>query len=310
MYIDSNNHHWYKGNLHTHTTRSDGRRTPEETCALYAAAGYDFLALTDHWKLGEGCERDENGLLILSGAEYNFNGEDVLAGVFHIVGVGMESDPMAGDSPLTRESSAQQAIDAINACGGAAILAHPAWSLNTWDQIMPLERFAATEIFNSVSDLPRNARPYSGVVVDQLAARGRILPLIADDDTHFHIGEQTRSYIWVDLVDAPLTRENLMAAIRAGRYYGTQGPRFSWHLEEREGKRTFVVDVDAPADGEAEICRVTFFTNRPWMGDRTTLRDGAPLRQAVCHPTASDTFIRAEIADAAGNVGWTQIVKL
>ena len=41
---------YYKGNLHTHTTNSDGKRSPEEVMAGYEALGYDYLALTDHWK--------------------------------------------------------------------------------------------------------------------------------------------------------------------------------------------------------------------------------------------------------------------
>ena len=40
---------FWKGNLHTHSTNSDGTRTPEEICAIYREAGYDFLALTDHF---------------------------------------------------------------------------------------------------------------------------------------------------------------------------------------------------------------------------------------------------------------------
>ena len=38
-----------KGNLHTHSTRSDGAKSPEQVCDLYKDAGYDFLALTDHF---------------------------------------------------------------------------------------------------------------------------------------------------------------------------------------------------------------------------------------------------------------------
>lgn len=43
---------WFRGNLHTHTTLSDGRYTPERAAALYRDAGYDFIALTDHWVQG------------------------------------------------------------------------------------------------------------------------------------------------------------------------------------------------------------------------------------------------------------------
>ena len=37
-----------KGQLHTHTTFSDGTLTPQEVADTYAALGFDFLAFTDH----------------------------------------------------------------------------------------------------------------------------------------------------------------------------------------------------------------------------------------------------------------------
>jgi hypothetical protein len=37
-----------KGNLHTHTTLSDGVHAPEYIAQKYRDAGYDFLAFTDH----------------------------------------------------------------------------------------------------------------------------------------------------------------------------------------------------------------------------------------------------------------------
>ena len=40
---------FWKGNLHTHSTRPDAARDAEVVCALYRDAGYDFLALTDHF---------------------------------------------------------------------------------------------------------------------------------------------------------------------------------------------------------------------------------------------------------------------
>ncbi len=37
-----------RGDLHIHTTCSDGRQTPEVVCANYRSHGYDFFAITDH----------------------------------------------------------------------------------------------------------------------------------------------------------------------------------------------------------------------------------------------------------------------
>ncbi len=38
----------FRGDLHMHTTCSDGRQSPEVVCANYRRHGYDFFAITDH----------------------------------------------------------------------------------------------------------------------------------------------------------------------------------------------------------------------------------------------------------------------
>jgi predicted metal-dependent phosphoesterase TrpH len=38
---------WYKGNIHVHTTVSDGGKTRAEVGELYAGAGYDSCFVTD-----------------------------------------------------------------------------------------------------------------------------------------------------------------------------------------------------------------------------------------------------------------------
>ena len=40
---------WLRCALHAHTTRSDGELSPAELVALYERAGFDVLAITDHW---------------------------------------------------------------------------------------------------------------------------------------------------------------------------------------------------------------------------------------------------------------------
>src|SRR5687768_3588071 len=43
---------WLKGNLHTHSTTSDGDSEVADVIEWYRRAGYDFLAVTDHNQLG------------------------------------------------------------------------------------------------------------------------------------------------------------------------------------------------------------------------------------------------------------------
>ena len=70
MITDRNGKHWYKVNLHTHTTRSDGHVSPEEAARIYRDAGYDALAITDHWAWTEDVP-DFGGIYLMGGAEYD-----------------------------------------------------------------------------------------------------------------------------------------------------------------------------------------------------------------------------------------------
>ena len=45
---------WYKANLHTHTTVSDGALSPAERVEQYREAGYSVLAITDTSKPDSG----------------------------------------------------------------------------------------------------------------------------------------------------------------------------------------------------------------------------------------------------------------
>ena len=283
MYTDAKGKKWFKGNLHTHTTVSDGKRSPEEVIALYRENGYDFLALTDHWKLSR-TEMQEN-ILLLSGCEYNFNLR-ARDGIYHIVGIGMERDP-APD----RDGTAQQCVDAIHAVGGYAILAHPAWSLNTPAQIKALSGIDATEIYNSVSGLPRNCRPYSGAVLDMLAVEGYCLPLVASDDTHFYIeADMCRSYTMVQADEC--TPEAILAALRAGKFYATQGPRID---VETEGRILRVHTTPA----QSVVC----YTDTAWETHRAEVGDG--ITEAEFTMGSAVSVARIEVTDAEGNTAWS-----
>ena len=63
-----------KGQLHTHTTCSDGSLTPQEVAGIYTGLGFDFLAFTDHDHLLKPSYRRalasvRSELLIFSGVE-------------------------------------------------------------------------------------------------------------------------------------------------------------------------------------------------------------------------------------------------
>ena len=48
-----------KGDLHSHSYRSDGKRDPADLAGHFREQGYDFLALTDHNRYYPGGEIDD-----------------------------------------------------------------------------------------------------------------------------------------------------------------------------------------------------------------------------------------------------------
>lgn len=290
MYIDRKGNKWYRGNLHAHTTRSDGKLSYEEYIQRYKAAGYDFAAATDHWVWSETVQEDD--FLQIAGCEYNV-GATVQEGIYHIVAIGCDSQPklVRNQEGLT----AQTVIDTIHACNGFAILAHPSWSLNRVDKVLELTDIDGTEIYNSASGLPHNARPYSGDFVDMMAAEGCYLPCMAADDSHWYDGEDCLSYIMVKAEE--LTQEAIMKALRQGDYLATQGPVME--VEIRDGK--CVVECT-----EAE--KVVFYSDAVWSAYRVTC--GENLTYAECTLLPHETFVRVEVIDKEGRTAWSSPIAL
>lgn len=289
MYQDMFGETRYKIGLHIHTNLSDGRVSPEECGRIYKEAGFDAIAITDHWKYG--AEGELSGLKIFSGCEYHVGNADTVEGVMHIVGVGMDSEP----ANLTRESTRQEIIDGIRSSGGIAIFAHPAWSLNAPDHAKALSGFGALEIYNTVSECGQSNRPYSGYLVDLLANEGIAYPLIATDDTHYYAGsDETKAYIMVKAKS--LDQKAILEAIANCDFYATQGPEL--HVSRRGDK--IIVHC-------SECETLAFMSNRVWAPDR--MKRGA-VTYAEYQLTDVEKWIRVEVKDKNGLYAWSNIIVL
>ena len=66
------NGNFYKANLHSHSTVSDGALTPEELKNRYKSNGYSILAYTDHELLVDHSDLNDENFLALTGFEYAF----------------------------------------------------------------------------------------------------------------------------------------------------------------------------------------------------------------------------------------------
>jgi len=288
VYTDTNGNNWYKVGLHIHTTVSDGVKTPSEAAKIYKEAGFDAIALTDHWQYHQ--DDTTEGLNIISGCEYNLGGSDSIEGVMHIVGVGMSEKPN-----LTPENNPQEVVDEIKRAGGLAILAHPAWSLNTIDSVKDINGFDAVEIYNSVSDVNQSSRPYSGYFTDVLANSGITYQIVATDDVHYYEEDKAKSYIMVKAKSS--SAEDILDAVKKGDHFSTQGPML--FVERKGGK---IIAKCSPC------VKIDFLTNAVWAPDK--IYRGENLTTAEYTVKDFDKWVRVEVLDSGGNYAWSNIINL
>src|SRR5262245_52157407 len=184
---------WYRGNLHTHTTRSDGKLSPADVVSWYHKHGYDFLALTDHWhSTHEGAENAPITVLVGQEIDVMPPGE---AQSLHIVAIGLNERPNLPDG-----RPPQGSIDVLLRMGATCFLAHPYWSGLAYNEMIDLEGISGVEIYNG-SATDDNGKTHSLVHWDDLLHRGKFWPAIATDDAHSILIDGERGWVYVKALE-------------------------------------------------------------------------------------------------------------
>ena len=268
---------WLRGNLHAHSTRSDGALTPQEVVDRYAAKGYDFLMLSDHDTLGEPASLEGKGMLLLAGNE-------VSAGGPHLLHVG-------ADRKIEPVGDRQQVIDAINADGGFAILCHPSWEQHfnhyRFEQMLALQGYTGIEILNGTTlGSPGEARATDKW--DRLLGAGRIAWGYGNDDMH---GPRDNGLAWTVVLARDRSVPAVLEALRAGSCYVSDGVTI-----EKIGVSGSVLHVHAPT-AEAMAAFGDYGARLHYQLGNEINFDVADLEQ---------TYIRVECYGPAGQIAWTQ----
>lgn len=214
---------FWRGNLHTHSDRSDGAWSPEKVVRHYREAGYDFLAVTDHFRAEHGFPLTDTRALrtpdftTLLGAELHAPATEI-GSIWHIVAVGL---PLGFRPPAPGETGPELARRA-RAAGAFIGMAHPAASLLTPEDAQSLDAAHAIEVYNALS--AREDRGDSWHLTDILLSRGHRLSAYAADDAHFQPRDPPGCAAWVHVRAESLTPEALLAALKAGHHYASTGP--------------------------------------------------------------------------------------
>ncbi|MCX5658682.1 MAG: CehA/McbA family metallohydrolase [Planctomycetota bacterium] len=271
---------WLRGNLHTHTTRSDGRADPQVVIDHYARLGYAFLMLSDHdifTSPADYAKLDAKGLVLIPGNE-------VTAGGPHLLHV--DGDRLVAPVPLR-----QEIINAVNASRGFAIVNHPNWHAHfdhcTASQLAEWVGYTGMEIFNGV--IARlDGSPYALGKWDMQLARGRRIWGFANDD--MHDPEQDLALGWNVAYVTDRSVAGVVDALRKGRFYASTGVGID--RISVEGTR---VRVEAK-----EAQRIVVYQK---TGKRLAKADASVLEVEV---PASAGYVRFECWGAGERFAWTQ----
>ncbi|WP_128291151.1 CehA/McbA family metallohydrolase [Afifella aestuarii] len=286
---------FWRGNLHTHSNRSDGGLPPEAVCAHYRDAGYDFLCLSDHFlsrfdfPVTDTRPFRRGGFTTLLGAELHADATSH-GELWHILAAGLPED----FEPTGKDEDGLALAKRAREAGAFLGIAHPQWSGLTIEDGRAMAAHAhSVEIYNYTCDL-ETARADGTYLLDELLNEGYALSAYAADDTHFKYEEGLAA--WVMVKAAENTPEALLEALKDGLFYSSQGP---------------VIEGFSIADGEVAVeCSPAVNVALVGRGAKSENQWGRDLtRVRLSSERFEGDWFRLIVADAAGRLAWSNPVR-
>lgn len=239
---------FYKASLHTHSTVSDGKLTPQEVKDLYKAKGYSILALTDHHVIAAHPELNDPDFLALTSIEIGMETEDYappqsfFGKAYHFNLIAKDPDNLWQPYPPKKVTDtnreyvekahwdqrqriysvemAQEIIKRANEEGFLVTYNHPVWSNQYYPDYITLEGIWALEIRNTHNCMiginENNALAYRDFLHE-----GRRMCVVAADDTH---RTHTIGGSFTMIGAKELTYASVIEAMEKGDVYASCGP--------------------------------------------------------------------------------------
>lgn len=255
---------YFKANLHTHSTISDGKLTREEAKEAYKALGYQILCLTDHNTVANHSDLNEPDFLMLTGMEININNEDnrkYSKKTYHLNLIAKNPENLWSPGKIYRRfpgaakyedqmqceemdlqydpESINQMIAKANEKGFLVMYNHPTWSCQHYPDYAPLKGLWGMEVRNTECCLLGHNENNFRVYRDLLTLGNRIFPL-GTDDMH---SPRALGQSWIMVGAKELRYDRVIEALETGDFYMSCGPE----IEELslEGTTLKVICSDA-----------------------------------------------------------------
>ena len=232
-YLLADNVKYYKANLHSHSTFSDGEMTPAEMKEMYKNQGYSILAFTDHGKFVTHNELTNEDFLIINGYEADVtepmdDPEYIERRTCHICilapNAEVESAPHPCDCGVGY--NAERINELMRRCreeGFFVTYNHPRWSRERYPEYMSYKGMNCFEIIN-FNCITGGTAEWDEAEYDDLLSRGDKIFCLAADDNHntkwFNDSFGAYTMIGAEKLDY----EHIFDALINGRFYASEAP--------------------------------------------------------------------------------------
>ncbi len=317
---------FYKGNLHSHSSISDGILTPEEMKKGYKEQGYSVLCCADHNIMLPHHDLTDKDFLMLTGFEININeGNENFKPLSadrscHICLVALDPDNdiqpcwhrekyvKLGDSVALKhlvkfddtlpDFEREYTTECINEIiktgrekGFFVTYNHPTWSMESYPDYMSYHNMNAMEIYNFDSAYGGKDENNSRVYDDMLRGGKRIY-CIASDDNH-SLSDRFGGFVMIKA--EKLEYRTITKALEEGNFYASNGgPAINelW-IEDDKLHITFEEAYEA------------FLTTGIRRSQRIYQQTEKPLTEATFNVTEDDVYIRITAIGKDGKRSYT-----
>jgi len=297
---------WYKGNIHTHTTESDGDDTPENVVRWFRRNGYDFLVLSDHnhltmFEYGRG-KRQFKRPLMIPGEEVTVNLDNGNTAIhINAIGISRVVEPVYADDVVP---TLQANVNAILEADGIASINHPnfKWSFDH-KAIAEVNGASLLEVFNGHPAMNVNGapdKPGYEEIWDRVLSAGRPIFGVATDDSHNY--KEFRSDLsnpgrgWLMVRAERLSQDAIVEALASGEFYSSTGVVIH-HLRISDSAISLGV----------EQFRDCIYTTR-FIGKNGHVYEEVVGTEAEYSVRGDEGYVRVSVTSSSGPQAWTQPV--
>lgn len=312
----------YKANLHTHTTVSDGKYTPEEVKEIYKSRGYQIVAFSDHEMLVEHSDLIDDDFIALTAVEYAVTEKVPYAKArsleFNLFARDPHNETHVCFSPTTVKKNQvwrvpdakyvgetvtkeftlefmQRVIDEANANGFIVSLNHPISSFLTAELIRRFDGLFAIEIYNQDS-LFCGVNEIGITMYEELLRHGKPWACIAADDFHNTVKNEYPFPGFVMIKAEELKYDAVIEALEKRNFYASTGPI----IEELYIEDNMVHIKCSP------VKHIQMETSHRPRGGMRSAPSGGYLTEASFQIPEGVSYIRFDIRDEKGNFAHTR----